>query len=150
MKKRTRTIPKIKRDRGFIMSSAWYTQIGNNFRSWAASASNLFAASMILRQEEEKERERLLEEENHLEPISVAINTGEAQRLMTAFGLEALLKSVWLKTGRQLVADGKYVGLPCENKKKKWHNLVAICDDIGILLEPSERHILKSLSDIGR
>ena len=69
---------------------------------------------------------------------------------MTAFGLEALLKAVWLKKGNILVVDGRYIGLPCENKKKKWHNLVAICDDVGVILEPSERHILRNLSDVGR
>lgn len=144
----TKKIPKIKEDRGFIMSSAWYTQMGNDFRNWSGSASNLFGASMILKQEEEKERRRL-EDSNYVGSVSVAINTHGAQHLLTAFGLESLLKAVWLKNGNKLVADGKYVGLPCENRKK-WHNLVSICDDVRVPLQPSERRILKSLSDIGR
>src|SRR5665213_1170764 len=111
---------KIKRDGPFIMSSAWYTQMGNNPHTWSGSASQLFAASMILRHEREKERERVLTAETPVGLVSVALGTAGAERLLTAFALEALLKAVWLKTGHNLVAAGKYIGLPCE--RKGWHN----------------------------
>jgi hypothetical protein len=83
-------------------------------------------------------------------PISVAIGTDQVELLLTSFGLEALLKAVWLKAGNAIVADGKYVGLPCERQRKRWHDLVAICDDVGVRLSKSQRHILKVLSDVGR
>ena len=142
---------KIKRDRVFDLSSALYTQWGNDFRNWTGSASNLFAGAMILRQEHEKEYRRIRNTPpGQAGPISVAIGTFDAERLLTGFALEALLKAAWLKAGHTLVGDGKYLGLPCERKKKKWHNLVAICDDVGICLTDSERHILKALSDVVR
>ena len=102
------------------MSSAWYTHIGNLPENWSTSASQLFAAAMILRQEREKERNRFLATKpGHAGPVSVAIGTDSAERLLTAFGLETLLKAVWLRAGNTLVADGKYVGLPCERRQKK-------------------------------
>ncbi len=84
-------------------------------------------------------------------PVSLAIGTDSAERLLTAFGLETLLKAVWLQTGKTLVADGKYVGLPCERRAKpRWHDLVAISEDIGLTLDKSARNVLTILSDVGR
>jgi hypothetical protein len=149
MRRSTGKNPKVKRDRGFIMSSASYTRMGNDFRTWAGSASHLFGASIVLRREQENEERRVLEASTAAGVVSVALNTGGAQRLLTAFALEALLKAVWLKSGRELVRDGRYAGLPCE-QKKKWHDLAAICDDAGVSLTPSEREVLLRLSDCSR
>jgi hypothetical protein len=152
MTKPTGKRPKVKTDRGFVMSSAWYTHIGNLPENWSASASQLFAAAMILRQEREKEQRRFLAAKpGRAGPVSVAIGTDSAERLLTAFGLETLLKAVWLRAGNTLVADGKYVGMPCERQKKpRWHDLVAICYDLTFAIDQSERQILTILSDVGR
>jgi hypothetical protein len=95
---------KIKRDRGFIMSSAWFTEMGNNAHNWSSSASELFAATLILRREQDKEEKRVLK-------------------------------------------PGALVGMPCEQKRGKWHSLARLCDDANIALTSSEREILGKLSD---
>lgn len=144
-------MPSIKRDRGFIMSCAWHTQMGNNPANWSASASSLFGACMILRQERQKETDRVMRSPKPVGIVSVAIGTDGVERLLTAFALEALLKAVWVSKGNRLVREGRYIGLPCENKKKpKWHNLLAMCDDAEIDLQDSERNILARLSDVAR
>ena len=48
----------MKRNSGFIMSSAWFTEMGNNAHNWSSSASELFAATLVLRREQEKEEKR--------------------------------------------------------------------------------------------
>ncbi len=133
------------------MSSTWFTQIGNNPANWAASASSLFGASMILSQERQKETERVLGSSTPVQTVSLAMRTDGVERLLTAFALEALLKAVWLSKGNTLINQGRYTGLPCEKKKKpQWHNLPAICDDAEMVLKGSERHILTRLSDVAR
>lgn len=77
---------------------------------------------------------------------SVALNTDSAQRLLTGFAVEALIKAGWLKKGNTLTVDGRYIGMPCE-QKRNWHSLSKLCDDADIALTSPEREILGKLSD---
>ena len=120
MTKPTGTRPKSKTKFGFVMSSAWYTRIGNLPENWSASASQLFAAAMILRQEREKERSRFLgtpPDEAGL--ISVAIGTNSVEQLLTAFGLEALLKAVGFAQAIRLLPTGSMRDCPVSVRRNR-------------------------------
>ena len=131
-----------------IVSAASHARIGNDYRNWTSSAGVVFAARMILTQERDKERCRVLKSADAT-PVSVALLTLPAELMLTAFGIEALVKALWLKNGNTLVSHGQYRPMPCE-KKKKWHDLVALCKDAGFDLKEGEKEVLDILSNAGR
>jgi hypothetical protein len=130
------------------LSPDWHTQIGNNYSNWTSSAQVLFAASSVLTRERNAEDARILNSTDAT-PVSVAILTLPAELMLTAFAIEALLKALWLKKGNKLVHQGKYTPLPCE-QKRQFHNLAALCDNVGFILREGERIVLDILSSTGR
>ena len=64
--------------------------------------------------------------------------------MLTAFGVECLIKAVWLKQGHQLAQNGKYM----EMIKNEGHHLGRLCEAAGIVLSQREEAPLARLSDI--
>ena len=80
------------------MDKAAHTRVGNDYRCWAITARALFAASKTV----ERERERV---KTTLRPPCKApdeILTTWIDPMLTAFGIECLIKAIWLKQGNQL------------------------------------------------
>src|SRR5262249_27250245 len=104
-------------------------------------ARALFAASGIV----QRERERV---EATLRPPCKQPDeclTTWIDPMLTAFGIECLIKAIWLKQGNQLAQDGKYIGL---GKREPSHQLVKLCELAGIALDPREADELQDISDI--
>src|SRR5262245_66027408 len=66
--------------------------------------------------------------------------------MITAFGIECLIKAIWIKQGNQLVRDGKYRPMT----KNEGHQLVRLCGVAGIPLDSREEDVLKRISGIAR
>jgi hypothetical protein len=62
--------------------------------------------------------------------------------LLRAFGLECLLKALWLYSGRKLVDGRNYIG----PRGAKGHNLLALADAVGVILAAQERALLSHLA----
>ena len=54
--------------------------------------------------------------------------------MLLAFGVDCLIKAIWVKQGHILARDGKYVPM-CKNER---HDLVRLCGVAGIALNPTE------------
>ena len=66
--------------------------------------------------------------------------------MLTAFGIECLVKALWVKQGHEIARDGKY--LPIIEKER--HRLVALCQAVGIEINSREIDALQRVSDIAR
>ena len=64
--------------------------------------------------------------------------------MLLAFGVECLIKAIWVKQGNILARDGKYVPM-CKTER---HDLVRLCGVAGIALNPTEREALGRISRI--
>jgi hypothetical protein len=121
---------------------ARHTELGNNYRLWMQTAQKLFAGSQVLRRE--------------LERFTANLRSGKARQsevimpwtelMLAAFGIECLIKAVWVKRGNQLARDGKYVPMT----KNEGHRLVKLCCVAGIPLDSREADALERMSDIAR
>src|SRR5437773_8925739 len=96
------------------------------------TAQTLFAGNQILRRERERGKA----------PIEMTMPWTEL--MLTAFGIECLIKAVWIKQGNQVARDGKYVPMT----KNEGHQLVKLCRVAGIPLDSREADALKRMSDI--
>jgi len=79
-----------------------HTRVGNSYVSWKRTAETLFESSEILRRE--RERVCLTLKPG---PVPKGIFTTWTAVMLTAFGIECLIKAVWLKQGHQLAQNGK-------------------------------------------
>lgn len=111
---------------------ARHTELGNSYRLWMQTAQTLFAGSKILRGERERGKA----------PIEILMPWTEL--MLTAFGIECLIKAIWIKRGNQLARDGKYVPMT----KNEGHQLVKLCRVAGIPLDSPEADALKRMSEI--
>jgi hypothetical protein len=66
--------------------------------------------------------------------------------MLASFGIECLVKALWVKQGHEIVRDGKYVPII----KKEGHRLVLLCEAVGIPLDGRERDTLQRISTIAR
>ena len=101
---------------------ARYSELGNEPGLWVHSAQTLFAGSEILRRERERVTANLAYRK---EPNAIVMPWLEL--MLTAFGIECLIKAVWLKQGHRLAQNGKYV--PMTNNER--HHLVKLCRVVG-------------------
>jgi len=66
--------------------------------------------------------------------------------MLAAFGIECLVKAIWLKQGHQLARDGKYIPIV----QNEGHRLVPLCRAVGINMDAREQDALERISIIGR
>jgi hypothetical protein len=104
------------------------------------TAQTLFAGSKILR----RDRERVTANLRHRKAQSDELLMPWTELMLTAFGIECLVKAVWIKRGNQLARDGKYVPMT----KREGHQLVKLCRVAGILLDARETDALERITDI--
>ena len=119
---------------------AIHTRVGNDHHHWDYTAKRLFAASKMLN----RERNRIRATMRPPCKAPIEIFTLWVELMLTAFGIECLIKAIWLKQGHQLARDGKYV----EMIKKERHQLVKLCGAAGIALNRREAHALQRISEI--
>jgi hypothetical protein len=118
-----------------------HTRVGNSYRNWKRIAQALFASSDILRREYDKARSTLKPGGGR---APKEILTSWSQLMLAAFGIECLIKAVWLTQGHQLARDGKYVPM----MKNEGHRLEKLCARAGIALSQQEEQVLIELSNI--
>jgi len=115
-----------------------FTRSGNNYRNWFNTASRLLADSATLRRKTRRIRNSL----RHGAKPPLEMLTVWTEVMLAGFAVECLIKAVWLKKGNELVRDGKYKGI----LRNERHQLVPLCDRIGIPLSSTERRSLHGLS----
>jgi hypothetical protein len=118
-----------------------HTRVGNDYRNWMHTAQALFSASTILTRERERAFAALPPGPSKA-PINIF--TVWTELMLTAFGIECLIKAIWIKQGHTLARDGKYVPMP----KSDTHRLVKLCGAAEIALDPRETEALERISDI--
>jgi hypothetical protein len=118
-----------------------HTRVGNDYRNWKHIAQTLFASSEILRREHDRVRPML---KPGAGPAPKEVLTTWSELMLTAFGIECLIKAIWLTQGHQLARNGKYI--PMMNKEG--HRLDKLCRAAGIVLNQREEQALVELSDI--
>jgi len=116
-----------------------YETYGNNFRSWLISADNLLAASRVLKKQRDEFDESQLKIGDS-EPDEIKVLFPEL--MLRGFAIECLLKSIWLKNGGKLTANGEYKGIPGANS----HDLLQLSDANKISFTKTQRDVLKRLS----
>lgn len=119
-----------------------HTRAGNDPLYWVSTARALFAASQAVKEA----RKRVLSTLKPGRAPDIVI-TGWTRIMLAAFGIECLIKAIWVKHGHQLARDGKYVGM---TNKEKPHELVKLCDIAGIPLNERETNALQRMSDIAK
>jgi len=119
-----------------------HTQIGNDPFRWEITARSLFAASKALKSERERVQSTLKPG-----PAPEIITTLWIDVMLTAFGIECLVKSIWILQGHQIACDGKYVRMA---KNEGPHELVKLCNIAEIPLNERETEALQRMSDIGK
>ena len=121
---------------------AMHTRVGNNYRNWIHTAQTLFAGSTILTREHARARANL----RRTGKAPIELLTVWTELMLAAFGIECLVKAIWLKQGHQLARDGKYIPI-VQNER---HRLVPLCRAIGINMDAREQDALERISIIGR
>jgi hypothetical protein len=116
-----------------------HTRLGNDYEEWKITAHELFASSAILN----RERERV-ETPFKPGPSPMENRTFWVELMLDAFGIECLIKAVWLKQGHRLARDGNYIPMI----RKEGHRLEKLCRVAGIALNQREEETLTRLSDI--
>jgi hypothetical protein len=106
------------------------------------TAQTLFAGSTILARESERARANL--RRGGKAPIELL--TTWTELMLAAFGIECLIKAIWVKQGNSLARNGKYVPM----LKKERHQLVPLCRIAGIALDAREKDALERISIIAR
>ena len=117
-----------------------FTRSGNNYRNWFNTASRLLADSATLRRKTRRIRNSL----RHGAKPPPEMLTVWTEVMLAGFAVECLIKAVWLKTGNELVRDGEHKGI----LRNERHQLVPLCDRIGIPLSSTERRSAHGLSRI--
>jgi len=118
-----------------------HTRVGNDYLTWALTAQALFAGSTILTRERERARENM---PPGLSKAPMEMRTVWIELMLAAFGIECLIKAIWIKKGHQLAQNGKYIEI-IPNER---HRLVPLCQAAGIALESGEIKALERIADI--
>jgi hypothetical protein len=119
-----------------------HTRIGNDPVNWEITARALLAASETI--EDERERVKSTLPDGPMPDITI---TNWVNIMLTALGIECLVKTIWILQGNQLARDGKYVGM---TKNEGPHELVKLCNIAGIPFNERETDALQRMSDIGK
>lgn len=112
---------------------------GNTPLAWVASANGLVISAQIL-----------LKKYNSVDIHGLEVGDSipeEAQvlssvMLLYGFGIECLLKALWLKRGNTIVDDGKYIGI----KGVQDHKLHELADALSFRISKEERELLIRIS----
>jgi hypothetical protein len=118
-----------------------HARIGNDYEWWKITAHELFASSAILNRERERVETPF---KAGPRPAPMESRTFWVELMLDAFGIECLIKAIWLKQGHQLARDGRYIGM----MPKEGHRLEKLCVRAGIALNRREEETLTRLSDI--
>jgi hypothetical protein len=110
--------------------------VGNDPQNWTANAETLFEGSKVLKREMERSVQS-----GQLTSYSF---TAWIEVMLTAFGIECLIKAIWLKQGNQLARDGIYVPII----ERERHQLVKLCGAAGVALNKQEVEVLERMRDI--
>lgn len=121
--------------------TATHTRLGNDFRNWMHTAQALFASSTILTRERERATSDL-----RPGPAPIEVLTLWPEIMLAAFGIECLIKALWLRQGHILARAGKYVPI----LRKEAHDLARLCAAVGVALTPAETDALERMSIISR
>jgi hypothetical protein len=122
-----------------------YDRVGNDYQIWAMFARALFTASAILKRERERE-EAKLDRSGAVRVVPAEMFTVWIEPMLASFGIECLVKALWVKHGHEIARDGKYIPII----KNEGHRLVSLCQAVGIPLNNREQDTLKRISDIAR
>src|SRR5947208_13225415 len=104
------------------------------------TAQALFAGSTILARESERARANL--RLGGKAPMELL--TTWTEPMLAAFGIECLIKAIWVKQGHSLARNGKYIPM----LKNEGHQLVPLCRVAGIALDAREKDALERISRI--
>jgi hypothetical protein len=66
--------------------------------------------------------------------------------MLTSFGIECLVKALWVKQGHEIARHGKYIPII----KREGHHLVPLCKAVGIPIDSREKDALQRISVIAR
>jgi hypothetical protein len=116
-----------------------HTRVGNDYLNWKHTTQTLFAASKILTRERERVEPTLKPG-----PAPIEILTFWIELMLAAFGIECLIKAIWLTQGHQLARNGKYVGM----MSNEGHRLEKLCRKAEIVLNEREKEVLTRISNI--
>jgi hypothetical protein len=108
------------------------------------AARELFAGSEVMRRERQRLFANLRSGTRTLDETPPEFFTTWTELMLTAFGIECLIKAIWIKQGNQLARDGRYVPMT----KNEHHDLVRLCGVAGIALDQCEINALNQISDI--
>lgn len=131
----------------FDSSKVHFTGAGNNITRWLLTASELLTANEILIDafnDALEKSEGYGDGEIIPDEISKGFSVWNPRLMLCAFAMECYLKALWLKQGKELTKDGKYVG-------PKYHDLENLAKVLGITdkLSPDEIHVLRGLTWFG-
>jgi hypothetical protein len=118
-----------------------HTRIGNDPVYWEMTARGLFAAGKTITGERERVKSTLPDG-----PMTDITMTNWVNIMLTALGIECLIKAIWILQGNQLARDGKYVGMA----KNERHDLGRLCHIARIPLDDRETDTLQRMSDIAQ
>jgi hypothetical protein len=120
-----------------------HTRVGNNLLNWWNTGEQLFAAS------------ETLEDDRHYTTLSAVLHgqqfptififTNWIEIMLVAFGIECLIKAIWLKQGNVTARDGKYVPIIKDGER---HDLVKLCNAIKFALNKQEVGVHERIWDI--
>jgi hypothetical protein len=78
-----------------------HARVGNAYQNWMHTAQTLFAASKVLKREHEHAGAAL----RRTGKAPIEILTVWTQPMLAAFGIECLIKAIWLRQGNQLASE---------------------------------------------
>ena len=104
------------------------------------TAQTLFVGSKILR----RDRQRVTANLHQRKAQSDELLMPWTELMLTAFGIECLIKAIWVKRGHQLARDGKYIPM-IQNER---HQLVKLCRVAEIPIDARETDALERITDI--
>ena len=91
------------------------TRVGNDYRNWKHTARELLAGSEVMRRERLRHFATLKPGKTTLDETPPEFFTTWAELMLTAFGIQCLIKAIWLTQGNQLARDGRYVPMTITN-----------------------------------
>jgi hypothetical protein len=112
---------------------------GNSVANWAFQAAGMLNVATFL-------EKQFWMSTKTVPPGELGFHALRASLLLRAFGLECLLKALWLARGNPLAKAGRYVGIP---KLKNQHDLLGLADRVGVFCSLAERETLARLTMFG-
>jgi hypothetical protein len=124
------------------ITTASFDRLGNSIVQWRRSGVQLLASAQVL----SRERERAEPKGGGSGKAPMEMLTFWVELMLCAFGIECLLKALWLKKGGTLARNGRYqkvIG-------KENHNLANLCRVVSFQISARETAVLDKISEIAR